>query len=156
MKKVTIPANVTAERLLGEREITLLSKNEIDSLSQSLLYQAKIVVSDQFALMRKSSQTMLVQLLKNKELQVYKNSRLSTYPLLAKWFYCLHQEEQDRSNLKHARLCVRMSPVFELSDRSRISKFLGEGTGGEYSKGGLYKKQNTDYLMFEFPKGCYV
>lgn len=133
-KKVTIPANVTAERLLGEREVTLLTESKIDYVPQSLLYPAKIVISDQFALMTKSSQTMLVQLLKNKELPVYKHASLSTYPLLAKWFYCLHQEEQDRSNLKHARLCVRMSPVFELSDRSRISKFLGEGTG-EYSKG---------------------
>ncbi|MBM7601466.1 magnesium chelatase subunit D [Virgibacillus halotolerans] len=117
---VIVPAHVATEKLLGEKEIALFSQNRKNPGSHSLLYQAKVVITDQFALMSESNQRLLVQLLKNKEIQLYQDADFYSYPLMAKWFYCLDQEMQDKSMLKHAKLCARLVPVFNVSERRDI------------------------------------
>lgn len=117
---VIVPAHVTAEKLLGEKEITLFAENGKNAGNHSLLHQAKVVITDQFALISEGNQRLLVQMLKNKEIQLQQHSDFSNTPLHAKWFYCLDQEIQDKSMLKHAKLCVRLVPVFDVSERSTI------------------------------------
>lgn len=132
---VIIPSHVTTEKLLGEKELALFSPLRKNSSNQSIFHQAKVVITDQFASMPENNQRLLVQLLKNKGVSFYGDSH---YPILAKWFYCLDQEILDKSLLKHAKLCVRLLPVFDVSERKNILLFR-ENAEREYTKGELDK-----------------
>ncbi|MDQ0273582.1 VWA domain-containing protein [Cytobacillus purgationiresistens] len=129
---VFVPTHVTTEKLLGEKEIALFSQLENNPGNHSLLYQAKIVITDQFALMSESKQRLLVQMLKNKQVHVDQNSDFSNTPLRAQWFYCLDQENEDKSLLKHAKLCVQLLPIFDVSERSNIL-FTADNPEREYA-----------------------
>ncbi len=116
---VIVPAHVTTETLLGEKNIASFMQGK-NQENHSLLYQAKVVITDQFTLMSESSQRLLVQLLKNKEMKLQQHSDYSNDCLSAQWFYCLDQEAQDKSLLKHAKLCVPLLPVFDSVERRNI------------------------------------
>ncbi|MFA1819476.1 VWA domain-containing protein [Virgibacillus oceani] len=128
---VVVPAHVATEKLLGKKEIALFAPHEKKTRNHSLLYQTKLVITDQFALMSQSKQRLLVQLLKNKQIQVYQNFHFSNSYLHAKWFYCLGQEIEDKSMLKHAKLCVQLFPIFDVSKRSNIL-FAADNPEREY------------------------
>ncbi|GAB2559574.1 VWA domain-containing protein [Gracilibacillus alcaliphilus] len=114
---VILPAHVTTEKLLGEKDITLLLQDEKKNVTDSPLYQAKVVVTDQFALMPASNQHMLVQLLKNKDIPHDNNVGSIASPRTAKWFYCLNQNIQDKQLFQYAKLCVQLLPIFEEAER---------------------------------------
>ncbi|GGP08334.1 VWA domain-containing protein [Oceanobacillus neutriphilus] len=135
---VIIPSHITTEKLLGEKEIALFSQNIGKPNNQSILHQAKVVITDQFALMPENNQRLVVQLLKNKGMSFYQDFH---YPATSKWFYCLDQEMQDTSLLKHAKLCVRLIPVLEVSEREDILVSRGNPEQ-EYTKEELKKAKD--------------
>lgn len=142
---VIIPAHVTTEKLLGEKNIHSFMQGK-NQENNSLLYQAKVVITDQFTLMSESSQRLLVQLLKNREIQLQQHSHFSNGSQRAKWFYCLDQENQDKSMVKHAKVCVPLLPVFDRVERRNILLSVVHSEP-EYGKEEIEKaKQRLSYV----------